>query len=61
MFISVVDGAGIEPASLHRCTSAVFQPLALTALNVIVELCRSEYVRLCLRSSCGHTQIRPYR
>ena len=25
-----MDGAGIEPASLLRCTSAVFQPLALT-------------------------------
>ena len=31
----VVDGAGIEPASLLRCPSAVFQPLALTALSFL--------------------------
>lgn len=30
----MVDGAGIEPASLRERASAVFQPLALTVRNI---------------------------
>ena len=30
----MVDSMGVEPTSLHRCTSAVFQPSTLTALSL---------------------------
>ena len=41
----MVDSMGVEPTSLHRCTSAVFQPSTLTALSLCSSPLKQTQVR----------------
>ena len=55
----LVGSMGVEPISLHRCTSAVFQPSTLTALGLCssplkqTQVCRAVF-KFMLSPCRGH-------